>query len=168
FLDALEPDLAPPGINTARAEHLARAVVRAAPHTVQNDRRRLQCPHLAGLFVDETFNDRFDPAHLAAIRHELDIEKQAPVLVIRVQRCQDLLQGLHTNKITGLDSALMAERREPSGRDLSFAAREWHAPPQRLKAVIEPARRYAPLLLFRQRTEVVDLIDQATYYLAKR
>ena len=50
---ALEPDLAPPRVKPARAEHAPLAQVRAAKDTLQNDSRSLQRHHFPGLLVDE-------------------------------------------------------------------------------------------------------------------
>src|SRR6185312_8119023 len=72
--DALQPDLAPIGINCSRAEAPADCVARLADSVLENDRIGLEVNHLAGAFVDDLLLPALDLVLPLGERHHLGIE----------------------------------------------------------------------------------------------
>lgn len=78
--DPLKPDLAPPGVDAARATlTLYSAVPGLAEDTFQNDYRRLHHFQLSSPFVDKFRHPRTYLKDLAAVGYHLGVEEQIAI-----------------------------------------------------------------------------------------
>src|SRR5262249_28773052 len=98
-LEPFEPDLSPPRIDAARAEHTAVAIARLANDALENHRGRFHGAYLAGLLVNKFFYLVSYAVGAAAIGHELGLEPHAAVLVVPVQRFENFLERFDPHEI---------------------------------------------------------------------
>src|SRR5258706_8019961 len=99
--NSLQPDFAPPGINTSWAEHSAIAVTRLAPYPLQNDGRGFHCRHFSRLLVYKVRHPGPDSINATTIRNQFSVEKHASILQ-SIDRLQNLLVRFDSNSFAGL------------------------------------------------------------------
>src|SRR5262245_52169260 len=92
---ALEPYLAPEGIDTARAESTTLAVSSLTDHVFEHDRFVVEMQHPACLLVDHLLHSPQDAKRPAAIRNCVATEVHAAILRIAVQGAEDLAVRVH-------------------------------------------------------------------------
>jgi hypothetical protein len=64
----------------------------------QNNTCPLHVDHFAGLLIDDVVDSPKHSVNAAAIWNHLSVEKQAPVSVVLVEGCHDLLFAPHLNE----------------------------------------------------------------------
>src|ERR1700761_6349099 len=99
---ALKPGLAPPAIDRAGTEQAKVTEPGAAPHALEDDGRGLHLAHDAGLLVDELLDLRQYAIDSAGIGDHLGVIVEAAVLVLPVERGEDLLVRLHPHQFARL------------------------------------------------------------------
>ena len=78
------------------------AVTRLADDIVQDYRRSFQGLHLSSLLVDKSLHPVPNTERMATIRHHLSVKAHAAVLIVLVNRQQDLVIRLDAYKFAGL------------------------------------------------------------------
>src|SRR6185312_11914530 len=128
--DALQPDLPEIREDAARAEHAAIAVAGLAGGAVQDDGGGLEAHHLAGLLFDDLVHPRQHGVLAAAVGDVLGVEVEAAVLVVLVERRQDVAVRLDPDALARLQVERLRGRLL-SRRDGPPTPRPGDAAPQR-------------------------------------
>src|SRR5262249_47436131 len=81
---AFQPDLAPIGIDRARAEAAADRIARFANGILENDGVGLEADHLAGAFIDDLLLPALDFVLLLGERHHFRVEVETAVAVFGI------------------------------------------------------------------------------------
>src|SRR5215813_14272817 len=88
-INGLEPDFSPVRCDSARAEEAPATQAAAAYDVVEHDALARQGHHLPRALVDDLLDAPLDGEYAAAVGHHLDVEPQAAVLVIGIERRPD-------------------------------------------------------------------------------
>src|SRR4051794_29223111 len=102
LLDALEPRLAPIGVDLPRAEPAARAALAGAHPALEDDRVPADVDHPAVGLLDQLVDPGLDAQRLPAVAQHLPIEREAAVHALVVERGLDLLGRAHADELAGL------------------------------------------------------------------
>src|SRR5437762_12798142 len=105
-LHAVEPDLVPIRVDRARAEHALVTETSAAHRALENQTGVGHPDHPAGLLVDDVIDSAQHAERLAAVRHHLDVEREATITRALVQRSHDLIVRAHSYELARLQIQL--------------------------------------------------------------